>query len=207
MPTGYTSGILDGEIKSFPDFAKLCMRAFGATIHMRDEDLGVRWIPRTIEQNDYNLKNIERCKDSLNRLLTTKDSELVSDEKKSLEKRIRYHKKKVREIKKVRKNLDAFLEEANSYTPPTEDHHGIKEFMINQIQMTIDHDGSWKYHDEQIDLLTTRLLNIDPAILRIQETERIEKELAYHQKQLDEEKERCEKANGWVESFLKSLES
>ena len=39
MPTGYTAGILEGKIKTFPEFAKICMRAFGAAIHMRDNGL------------------------------------------------------------------------------------------------------------------------------------------------------------------------
>ena len=39
MPTGYTAGIIDGKTETFQDFAKQCMRAFGVTIHMRDENM------------------------------------------------------------------------------------------------------------------------------------------------------------------------
>lgn len=39
MPTGYTAGILDNKITTFSEFALLCSRAFGATIHMREDDL------------------------------------------------------------------------------------------------------------------------------------------------------------------------
>jgi hypothetical protein len=37
MPTGYTEPILKGEIDNFKNFAKICMRNFGATMHMRDK--------------------------------------------------------------------------------------------------------------------------------------------------------------------------
>jgi len=39
MPTGYTQGILDGTTKDFKEFAKHCMKAFGACVHMRDDDM------------------------------------------------------------------------------------------------------------------------------------------------------------------------
>lgn len=51
MPTGYTAGILDGEINTFEEFAKTCMRAFGATIHMRDEPLSKTYEPE--KTSDY----------------------------------------------------------------------------------------------------------------------------------------------------------
>ena len=57
MPTGYTEGIIDGKTETFQDFAKQCMRAFGATIHMRDEDMEAEITPRT--PSDYSSKEIE----------------------------------------------------------------------------------------------------------------------------------------------------
>ena len=35
MPTGYTHGIIDGDITTFEQFAERCSRAF--LIHMRDD--------------------------------------------------------------------------------------------------------------------------------------------------------------------------
>ena len=46
MPTGYTNGILNGEIKTFDEFAKQCIRAFGAAIHMRDDDFNKEYEKR-----------------------------------------------------------------------------------------------------------------------------------------------------------------
>ncbi len=60
MPTGYTAGILDGKITTFQQFAKQCMRAFGATIHMRDDDMDAEITPRT--PSDYYSKEIEKAK-------------------------------------------------------------------------------------------------------------------------------------------------
>ena len=43
MPTGFTAGILDGKINSFREFALVCVRAFGAAAHMRDDGLNIEY--------------------------------------------------------------------------------------------------------------------------------------------------------------------
>lgn len=44
MPTGYTAGIIDGKIKDFKEFAKLCSRAF--IVHLRDEPINSEYKKR-----------------------------------------------------------------------------------------------------------------------------------------------------------------
>lgn len=51
MATGFTSGIIDGSITNFKQFATQCIRAFGATLHMRDESLDVEYTPQKV--SDY----------------------------------------------------------------------------------------------------------------------------------------------------------
>ena len=63
MPTGYTGYIVDGDITEFKDFAKLCMRACGATIHMRDEPTDKEYEPRT--PSDYHLTSISRAENRI----------------------------------------------------------------------------------------------------------------------------------------------
>mgnify|MGYP003204157014 FL=1 len=41
MSTGYTSYIYDGKITNGADFLKLCTRAFGIAVDIKDEDLSV----------------------------------------------------------------------------------------------------------------------------------------------------------------------
>ena len=68
MPTGYTAEILNGEIKTFPEFAKKCARAFGAMIHMRDDSLDATYkkkraqflSQRTNERNKRRNKNTQK---------------------------------------------------------------------------------------------------------------------------------------------------
>ena len=52
MPTGYTSYIKDGEITSGKDFLKLCTRAFGIAVDLKDESLDVP-TPNHFETDPY----------------------------------------------------------------------------------------------------------------------------------------------------------
>ena len=52
MPTGYTYYINDGEITSGKEFLKLCTRAFGIAIDIKDESLDVP-TPNHFEPDHY----------------------------------------------------------------------------------------------------------------------------------------------------------
>lgn len=52
MPTGYTSYIKDGKITSGKEFLKLCTRAFGIAIDLKDEFLDVP-TPNHFEPHPY----------------------------------------------------------------------------------------------------------------------------------------------------------
>ena len=64
MPTGYTAGIEDGEITTGKDFLKLCTRAFGIAMDVRDEPLSVP-TPTKFEPNTYYKDRFEKAKAEL----------------------------------------------------------------------------------------------------------------------------------------------
>lgn len=82
MPTGYTEGIMNGKITTFPQFAKLCMRAFGATIHLRDESLDSEYEPRV--PSDYHSKEIERAKKNIIDAKKLSDEEIIDSKKEAI---------------------------------------------------------------------------------------------------------------------------
>jgi hypothetical protein len=84
MPTGYTSEILDGTTKTFQDFAKICMRALGATIHMRDEKLNEEYKPQ--KTNNYPIKRIKQDRKKLKEIQSLTDNEIIKQEKEFFEK-------------------------------------------------------------------------------------------------------------------------
>jgi len=61
MPTAYTSFVADNENFTFPEFAMLCAREFGALISMRDEPLDTP-VPERFEPDDFYRKQYEAAK-------------------------------------------------------------------------------------------------------------------------------------------------
>lgn len=204
MPTGYTAGIMDGSTQSFGDFARLCARAFGATIHMRDESLSAPYVPRV--PSDYHKKELAVERKRLKRLRATSDASILRRYKKQHLDNINYHKKRIDAKNLDAQQLNAFLEQARAYKPPTPDHQGIKNFMIEQIESTLDWDCNIKYDEEAVQKSQLLLLNLNAEEIRQKLITDTLKNIDYHKKHHKEDMENCKSANKWVKQYYKSIE-
>lgn len=203
MPTGYTAQILDGKITTFKEFAKLCMRAFGATIHMRDESLECEYEPRI--PSDYHLKALKYCQEELKFLSEMSDDEIIEKKRSEILNDIEYHNKKIVESENNYKKLNTILSDVRMWEPPTEDHKGIKKFMEEQITETLKYDADSKYHIIRIRELTEELKNIEISDIKYNRLEKLQKDIKYHIKNYDEEIKRVKDSNKWVEKLLNSI--
>lgn len=203
MPTGYTAGIIDGKITTFQQFAKLCMRAFGATIHMRDEDLGIEYTPD--KPSDYYPKEIAKTKKKISALEVATDKKLVADYKKELATSKAYHLNSIEKAKANKKTLEKMLAEVNAWQPPTAEHIGLKDFMIQQLTSTINYDGSTKYHEAALVEISDKLSSIKPDSIRAEKLSEAHKHMAYCQTENKNEVERVTERNKWVDDLLNSI--
>ncbi|WP_428743197.1 hypothetical protein [Tenacibaculum sp.] len=203
MPTGYTAGIIDGTTETFQDFAKQCMRAFGATIHMRDESMDKEYEPRI--PSDYHTKALKTANEKLRQAETLTDSEIIENRKAHIVKNKAYYLKRIEETKKAKERLDLFLEKAKAFNPPTKDHEGIAKFMIEQIETTIDHDGSTKYYDDELAKIDAQLSDINADKIRTEMIADAKRDIEYHTKEHNAELKRCEDSNKWVNDLLSVL--
>lgn len=203
MPTGYTAGIVDGKIKTFPEFAKLCMRAFGATIHMRDDSMTAEYQPRVPTR--YYSEQLEVYGKKLADAKSFSDEGVIDARKEELEKTKAYHEERIIEVNKNKDVLERFLNDVQKYTPPTAEHEGVKKFMEEQITETIKYDGSATYHEEALQKINEELADLNPKKIRAQMIADAERNVAYHEKQQAEELKRCTDSNKWVDDFLKSI--
>jgi hypothetical protein len=204
MPTGYTAGILDGTTNSFTDFAKLCMRAFGATIHMRDEGLEMEYIPRTPDK--YYYEQIEKANQLFSDSQNLSDEAIINLRKAELEESKKYHEAAIERIKEGRVKLEAMLQQAKAYQAPTADHVEIKEFMIQQLTETIKRDGDSDYNEGKLLEVNRELENLNVEVIRKNMVDKARRGLKYHRDELGKELARCTLSNTWVEQFVKSLE-
>ena len=69
MPTGYTAYIEDGSITTGKEFLKLCSRAFGVAIDIKDEPLSVP-TPVYVEPSSYYKNRYTKAVAALNTALS-----------------------------------------------------------------------------------------------------------------------------------------
>lgn len=204
MPTYYTAGIIDGKINDFKSFARLCMGNFGACIHMRDLPPGEPYSKR--EPDGYYLLRIEREKEELRKLEKMSDQEILDNEIETIKSNIKYHKEKIIEIGKLHAKLEEIRREIDSWVPPGDEHLGIKKFMMEQIETTINHDCDTEYLSSHLSKLDANPAKIDPAKIRKERMESHKESIATFTQRHKEDLQKIEDSHQWVVKFLKSIE-
>jgi hypothetical protein len=204
MPTGYTAGIIDGKITTFEQFATQCSRAFGATIHMRDNPLDSPYEPRTPSQ--YYVNSLQSQREKLEETKTMTDEAIVQDFETLLKDSLEYHERELEKTKVNLGRLNSIMESAKSWVPPTEDHEGVRDYMIDQLEITIKADGDPSYHVNKIVQAKKELEEgIDPKVYREEKIKEIEDRISYYEGEVQKELERCKQSNDWMDKFLESI--
>ena len=196
MPTGYTADVQDGKITEFADFAMACARAFGACISMRDDPHDAA-IPDEFEPSDYNAKALADASIKLAALeaLTPEERQSAADNENAAA--LKAWNDRAADRIQRRERYEAMLEKVNAWTPPTTDHDGLKEFMIEQLSSSIEFDCRDSYDKKPspkgvADWYADAIASANNAI-------------AYHAKAQAEEVERAQKRTNWVTDLRASL--
>ena len=204
MPTGYTAGILDGKVNTFEEFATVCTRAFGATIHMRDNPMDSPYEPRT--PSDYHTNSIQSKRERLEEIESMSDEKIVEDFNTQLGEDLKYHQTKMEEDKRNLEKLNSMLESAKSWVPPTEDHQPYRNFMIEQIESTIKVDGDPSYHvNKMVGIKKQMEEGINPKEYREETIQEIKSQISYHETEYQKELVRCKDSNDWMDKFFESI--
>ena len=204
MPTGFTAEILDGKIAptDFRAFATLLSRAFGATIHMRDESLDAEYVPRKVSQ--YYLDSLEKSKIALAELETISDEDLLIQHTARLNESLEYHAGKIVEANADADKMRAMIAELEKWVVPTPQHVEFKKYALDQLTSTLERDGDPSYHVREQAKLQAELLQ-DAATVRAERLEELTHSLEYDERQIREETKRCEEANTWMTKLFDSL--
>lgn len=204
MPTGYTSYIKDEKITSGKEFLKLCTRAFGIAVDLKDKSLDVP-TPNHFEPDHYYEK---AYKDSL----TSREkaySMTLEEAKEDMISKFKNNKASAERCLKDYKNEDKkylkVQEEVEKWIPPTSEHENLKKFCLEQIDMSLNTSlYGWCEKDINKELDTsddTIKKYIDD--LKDQEDEKVNRAYKKYQAEL----KRVEEKNLWIKQFLDSLEN
>ena len=203
MPTGYTSYIKDGKITSGKEFLKLCTRAFGIAVDLKDESLDVP-TPNHFEPHPYYEK---AYKDSLvsrekaySKTLEEVKEDIISkynDNKGMAEKILEKYKDEDKKYLKVRKEVEKWI-------PPTPEHENLKKFCLEQIDMSLN-TSLYEWCEEDINKeLDTSDDTVRKYIDNLKDYADEKLKRAY--KNWQEELRRVEEKNLWMKQFLDSLD-
>jgi hypothetical protein len=197
MPTGYTAELME-KGQDFNNFALCCARAFGACIELRDDSFGPapRKIPRS--KNTYHQDALKRAlaesaefaemsKKDKNAWAKETKAEAIESAEKSLERQ-----------KQENKRLAEMEAEVDAWNPPTADHQGLKDFMLQQIDVS-KHD--MKYPIESLQSAKKKTL----AEYIADRVEAIRWGIEYHEEHLHDDEEREDSRDTWLNELYVSL--
>lgn len=134
MPTGYTAKITEGQ--TFEEFVLQSARAMGALIMMRDDPADAP-IPDEFKPSNHHIEGLQRAKERLAVLdaMSPKEAKAAADA--AFEKQSKEVAERLARVREERAAYDAMLARVREWNPPTPDHVGFKDFMIEQIESSI----------------------------------------------------------------------
>lgn len=194
MPTGYTHAIKDGI--SFEKFVWSCARAFGALVEMRDDPMDAP-IPQAFEASTHNAKELVKARAELARLQALTTREISAACAAANKAAIQSHADLLAEYDSLRDKYKAMLAKVQAWKPPTPDHVEMKNFMVQQIEQSIDFDCSTKYLRAPVQLT--------PEKWHSQQIESAQKDIAYHTNEQAKEDERTAQRNAWLAALRESV--
>jgi hypothetical protein len=191
MPTGYTDKIYNKKEVDFRSYALRCARAFGANILMRDDSIEA-------EIKDYEVSNyhIEKLNDNLEELedILKWDQERIDEyNRKIYIKKIEDYNESLLDRLELKHRYEMVLIEVYDWVPPTKDHIGLKQFMIEQLKGSIEFDCEYK---------------IDKPIMEDYYNKKIKDlnwKISYHRDEHDKVTERVRQRNEWNRALKASL--
>lgn len=203
MPTGYTAGIEDGRITTGKDFLRLCTRAFGVAIDLKEEPLSAP-TPRTIKPDTYFKDRLEKTRANLERYKTISFEDAKAEMIETHTDRVNMYKNLVEQSIKKNEQYAKIKAEVEAWFPPTDVHRNLKNFALEQIDMCIE---KQEHIDEWLQQANEKLDDSDEAVEGY-----IAEQIEYHcesvkraEENWKEELERVADRNSWMEEFLGSL--
>lgn len=196
MPTGYTAKLMERG-QTFPEFVLTCARAFGACIDLRDEPHGAP-IPEAFSPSDYYVKALADAQLLVSTL--TAMGEIAQREfgKRQKQNAIEQSRNYVAEKKLENQRLEDMRVQVEEWAPPTQEHEGIKKFMLQQISISMN-DTSYSEEilisneeKEPIDFYYAALVSAKSSA-------------EYHAKKSQQEAKRSDGNTEWVKQLRESL--
>lgn len=194
MPTGYTSALYEGKEVSFPEFVMQCARAFGALVTMRDDPMDAP-IPDEFAPSNYYDEQLKLAESRLEKIKNWDSKKANQEALKLYKKSLKDYEVSVERVNALKARYEDMLAKVNNWNAPTPDHEGLKKFMVNQLQESIEFDCNTPEKPKKI----------SGASYKGQCIKSEKWNIAYHTKEKEAEAKRCAERTNWVRDLRKSI--
>jgi len=165
---------------------------------MRDDSTDTK-IPTEFMPSTYYVEALEKAQRELKRLQTISSETALVFAKKEFAEVIKNQQERISENNNLRKKYKDMLLQVKEWQPPSPEHLGLKDFMVQQITDSIKWDCNNSY-----------LLDNPPKLLGgnewlSQKTAKVLKDIEYHTKENQEEIERAKTRTMWIKQLRNSL--
>jgi len=199
MPTNYTADI--EKDMSFEDYVLGCSRAFGATMHQRDDNMKDKPKLRGVESS-HHVDALSIAKKTVVELEAMKGvNDRTAFGKKVIEEEIACSQESFNKKIMLKNKYENMRSKVYNWFPPTRDHENLKNFMIDQINESIDFDCNTNYDMKRL----TELSWAKPLDKYNDALRRAYKDVEYHETELFKERQRNTDANKWISALYDSL--
>jgi hypothetical protein len=199
LPTGYTSALYEGADSSFEDFAMNCARAFGVLHSLRDEPNSD--IPLELKVDEYYHKSVDDVQARIDNFKSLSDSEIEEIIKENYFSEKRRLVEAISEKTAIEGRYRAMLDEVTAWTIPTDEHKGLRDFMIEQLESSIDADCNISYSSDSLKNLKMKTV-VEYRGEAIREAER---SLKLSQERLERAEKDIAEKNKWLSDLRESL--
>ena len=135
MPTGYTAIIESDKEVTFKEFALGCARNFGACITMRDDPADAK-IPDEFKPSTYHINAIQNAEQGLKELENMTDQQIETQAKNEFNNELFRIDESLAKERRISDRYAKIKKEVIQWQPPTKDHVGLKDFMLQQIDVS-----------------------------------------------------------------------
>lgn len=196
MPTGYTDVLNENPQTSFATFALRCARNFGVCIHMRDTSLDTP-PPEELHVDEYHVKALREAEAKARDLEIMTPDDATARAADEYSRQMASWTESKAKTERQRAVYEAMLKKARAWEPPSKEHVGLKKFMIEQLEGSIDFDcmDPERYRPKRLD---------GPAWLA-EQRKRAAWDVNYHREHLDRATKHAREGTEWLRALRASL--
>jgi rRNA maturation protein Nop10 len=196
MPTGYTDIIDKGA--TFKDFALRCARGIDVLYFLRDVGFGSE-LPSEFSPDDYHEKALEKARRELDEAKSLAIEAASALAQQEFEKDVQHQQEAISHSIALHQKYAEMRDKVEAWTPPTKLHNGLKTFMLQQLDESLE-------HDDMVDFYRNHPPKRKSAEQYIEQRVKLAlRDVAYHESEYAKEKSRMALASLWVAQLRESI--